>query len=259
MIRGAVGGAALAFALATLLAWRVHAAAVRGVRRLLPRLLDVPPRQAYAPATGDLVLLQYASAGLAGHPVFRAVPTHCGIVWVRPSDALAFVIEATRFQRPALPPLWPLPRADGGVRVVRFADLHASADALFAVRPLIHGRIDDAALEALVRGLSARMRFEPRVSNNMGPLELIALGFAPLAPQLARRCGMWAGLAAKPRDSVFCSELVSRLLQQLGHVDASFNEHWLVAPSALTSGVGVLDELSRRSARPLSWGVEKHV
>ena len=94
------------------------------------------------------------------------------------------------------------------------------------------------------------------MSTDLGPLELVALGCGTLWPRLARACARSGGLASKPATSVFCSELVTRLLQRLGHVDAVFEEHWLVAPLALTSAVRVLDTLSARSSDPLAWGAE---
>lgn len=211
------------------------------------------PNFSWTPQTGDLVIMQYENAGMRAYPRgFKDVPTHCGLLWVR--DGKVCVIEATRFGGTSTlrDVMWN--RFDGhGVRVVLMEDLLASADVYCSVRPLKSGKIDDLALRLQMESWASKLEFENLISPNMHPLDILAIGFGPLFPLLGSFFAKLSGLSSSKRYQVFCSEFISKLLQRLGHVQASFKKHWSIAPVSFTSKLKTLDNLSAFSSVPLQW------
>ena len=57
----------------------------------------------------------------------------------------------------------------------------------------------------------------------------------------------------KGKTTFFCSEFLVQFLQKLGHIDEHFNDFWQITPFCLTSGVGIIDDLSRKSKYPITW------
>jgi hypothetical protein len=210
-----------------------------------------PQHDAYSPKTGDIVLLQHASAGLQAWPLkgLRFVPTHCGMVWVRNHEAC--VIEASRFTAtPMQDVMWNKTQGDG-IRVVRLGDLLGTIDVFCAARPLVRGTINESKLEAELATWARHLKFEPRVRVSMGIAETVALGFGPVFPTLGKLAAKFSGLSSS-RAEVFCSEFVTKLLQRVGHIDPSFDAHWKFSPISLMHKLGALDALCPE----LEWGRE---
>ena len=210
----------------------------------------------FVPSTGDLLMMQYADSGMQAYPRgFRDIPTHCGMIWVR--EGKVCVIEATRFggNHPLRDILWN--KSEGsGVRVVLLQDLLASADVYCSVRPLASGNINILNLSHQMETWAKHLEFEDAISSTMQPIDILAVGFGPVFPNIGSFFANLSGLSSPSRKQVFCSEFISLLLQRLGHIPQSFSKHWSVAPLSLTSKIKFIDTLSAEALVPLSWKEE---
>ena len=209
-------------------------------------------RDAYFPTSGDLILLQYESSGMREYPQsVQRIPTHCGIVVI--FDSIPYVLEATRFPKPFMRDYLRNYAANDGIRLVLLSSLIASVDTFCLVRPLISGNVQ--IKKSLFPWLRT-FRFEPSISDNMSIAAIAALGFGPFFPTLGKIASFASGLNSSDRRAVFCSEFISILLQKLGHLPPYYNSHYLMAPINLSHSMGTIDELSKRSSKPLMWGPE---
>lgn len=218
--------------------------------------------QSYVPQTGDIVLMQYESAGLQLFPKdFRSIPTHCGLVWNNKKLGLC-VIEATRFggKNDLEDVLWgkTLQHKDG-VRVVKMEDMIKSVEIFISVRPIRYKYktgnhlqkllLSDERILTLLETWARNLRFEAMVSSQMGPLEILTLGFGPLGyatvfDVVTKMSAKACGLSSNERTGLFCSEFLTTFLQKLGILDKHFQEHFLIAPLSLTSNSTVLESIS---------------
>ena len=201
----------------------------------------------YIPKTGDLVLLQYKSAGLHNYPNgIKQIPTHCGIIWVQ--NDTVFVMEATKFD--TIKNFW-VNHKERGVRLILLSDLLNSVDSFLSIRPLLKGSITLDNLQ--IKEWALNLEFEPHVSTHMNLINLIVIGLGPMLPlNINKFLGKLSGLNDSTRTSVFCSEFISLLLHRLGHLKYDFKDHWSISPLSLTSDIKIIDMLCPN----LKWGNE---
>jgi len=206
-------------------------------------------------STGDIVLMNYKS--MATFPGFENVPFHCGLIYKTNKDI--FVIEATRFQHPYIKDHRWDKKIGGGVRIVKLVDLINSIDKFMVVRHLVQGEIDVEDLEYNLNNWARHLEFNQLVSHNMSILEMFAIGFGPAFPSLGKFCGKLSSISTKNFKQVFCSEFLLKLLSRLGHINKNFVDHWSFAPISFISQLGLIDNLSLNSYKPLRWGPEQSV
>ena len=206
----------------------------------------------YVPKTGDILLMHYLSHGMIGIPVAEHWPTHAAFVWVK-ENGKVFVIECTKFNAPLLPNELEFTRdRDRGVRIVTFDNYINAVDNVVYVRQLKTGYIKSSSVANEVEMWAKHIDFETRIADSMTIDLTVAIGFVPVWPKLSEWCAKAAGLhdVKRRENRAFCSEFVSQLLQKLGAVDSTFQNHYQISPASFLKSSGALEDIASPS---FSW------
>jgi hypothetical protein len=205
----------------------------------------------YTPKTGDLVLLQYKSAGLYKYDGIKYIPSHCGLIFVQDNEI--FVLEATKFdhiENYFINSGEKKVQKSGGVRLIKLSDLLSSIDNFLAIRPITSSiQINQSSLE-----WAKSLQFDEKISASMNMFTLFSVGICPMisTPHCSLFFSPMTNFHHQERRSVFCSEFITKLLQKEGHIKKEFNYHWTLSPIHFTSSVKTIDNLCSN----LSWGQE---
>ena len=192
-----------------------------------------PLLENYLPKNGDILLVHYIGHGLNGIPVIEAYPTHTAFVYVNVQGD-AFALEATRFAAPEQPNnLNTTVQNLSGIRMVPLAHFINSVDSVIYVREIENGSIKPETIHSLLDWAST-LKFETRILDSMTFDVTIAIGFRLVWPKISKVCMNTSRLyeLEKRKNQVFCSEFVSRLLQNIGAIKANFTDHYLMSPAS---------------------------
>jgi hypothetical protein len=203
----------------------------------------------YQPKTGDIIMVHYQGHGMMGIPVAEHWPTHAAIVWVR-ADRRVVVLECTKFSAPALPNVLTKTKdREHGVRAVPWAEYLNSVDNVMYIRQLTKGSFSDEIMQTVVEQWAPTIDFEKRVSESMTLDVTCAIGFVTVWPEFSKWCGRAAHLDEAHNRSTrsFCSEFVSKVLQKLGAIPPSFQDHYRMGPASFLQTTKVFDRLTQGS------------
>lgn len=208
----------------------------------------------YIPKTGDIVLLQMKAHGLSTTEGMKSAPSHAGLMWVK--NNVPFVIENTVYNDTNIDNLFGRTNQmfpNGGIRLIKFYDMLYNTDGFLSVRALANGKIDEVQLEKELIHRSKFIEFDQKNIRAMGMVISLAFVVRQLFTNVSNVLFYKLKKQSRPKNQMYCSEYVSVLLQNLGHVRADFKDHWGITPFSLSSSTRVIDKLSNQSIHPLQW------
>jgi hypothetical protein len=192
-----------------------------------------PLLENYKPKNGDILIVHYIGHGLNGIPIIESYPTHTAFVYLN-EKGNAFALEATRFAAPEQPNnLNTTVHNLSGIRMVPLAHFINSVDSVIYIREIENGTIKSETINAFLDWAST-LKFETRILDSMTFDVTIAIGFRLVWPKISKVCMHTSRLyeLERRKNQVFCSEFVSRLLQNVGAINTNFTDHYLMSPAS---------------------------